>query len=446
MSNTARIAEVDNADGLEALRRRLDKSPMSRAQWAAVAVAFGISIVDGYDVISATFVLPALQQDWGLDPARLGVILAAGLFGMALGSLLVAPLADVFGRRPLVLAGLATSAVGLLFAAGSESLAQLIAWRWVTGLGIGAIMAVISSVAAEITNARQRPFAIALLVIGFPVGGVLAGLTATLLFPAYGWPIVFYMGCGLTAALIPAVLVFLPETLQSLLARDVPDRLVRVNALLARFGQPVIDHVPRPMRSRRSYAAIFAPGQRYTTIWIAIFQLLLMQTVLFILSWVPQLVSAAGASSTAASLSGTAASAAGIVGGLIFGAVATTQNVQRFTMFTVICLAAATATLGLVPSWPALFIGVAAFGGAFAYGSQAGFYTILPGCFQPEARATGTGFVLGLARFGSAASPLLAGGLLSAGLGRAAICACFAALALAASCLFLVKPVSPKMT
>lgn len=429
---------------LDEIRERLEEGAMSPMQWRAVAVAIGISIVDGYDVLSATFVIPVLQQEWGLEPSRLGAILASSLFGMALGSFLIAPLADLYGRRPLILAALGMAATGMLMAAHSSSLNALIICRAVTGLSVGTIMAVMSPVAAESTNKRRRALAISLIVIGFPIGGMLAGLTATLFFESFGWRIEFLVGAGLTAAMIPAVLLFLPEPLQSLLARAVPNRHARVNAMLQRLGHAPVDHLPPPVSRQRSYSAVFAPGQRAVTIWIATFQLILMQTVLFGGYWMPQIAASAGADTTTASLVGTIAIAAGIAGGLAFGSVTNTGNIYRMTMLTVLCLAIATAAIGLVPASPVMFIVVAAFHGIFGSASQAGFYTIVPSCFQPEARATGVGFVLGIARLGSATSPLIAGGLFSAGLDREVVCACFAAFALVAASMFLVQPPGAK--
>ena len=77
-------------------------APMSPRQWIGVAVTLALSAMDGFDVLSVTLAAPVLMRDWTLDPAALGVVLSAGLVGMAAGSLLLAPLADLIGRRPMV--------------------------------------------------------------------------------------------------------------------------------------------------------------------------------------------------------------------------------------------------------------------------------------------------------------------------------------------------------
>ncbi|WP_174273334.1 MFS transporter, partial [Sphingomonas bacterium] len=218
------------------LRARFDAAPMARAQIAAVAVTIALSALDGYDVLSVTFAAPAIAIDWGIGKAALGVLLSAGLAGMALGSLGLAPFADMVGRRRMVLASLVLMAAGMLLSAFAHSLPQLVAWRVLTGLGIGAMVAVINPLAAEFANARRRSLALALMAMGYPLGGLVGGLAAALFLRLYGWPAVFLAGAVAAGLLLLVVLRFLPEPLAFLLARPRQDGLARVNALLARCG------------------------------------------------------------------------------------------------------------------------------------------------------------------------------------------------------------------
>jgi AAHS family 4-hydroxybenzoate transporter-like MFS transporter len=135
------------------LRRRFDDANMSRTQIGAVALTVILSALDGFDVLSVTFAAPAISRDWGLGKGALGIVLSSGLGGMALGSFLLAPLADMFGRRRLILLSLSLMAIGMALSAMASSLPELAGWRVVTGLGIGACVAVINPIAAEFANA-----------------------------------------------------------------------------------------------------------------------------------------------------------------------------------------------------------------------------------------------------------------------------------------------------
>lgn len=208
-----------------------------------------LSSLDGYDVLSATFAAPAVAQAWGIGKAALGV-----LMDMALGYLVLAPLADIVGRWRLVLTSLIVMATGMLLSAFAPTLRYLVMWRVLTELGIGAMVAVINPLAAEFANKRHRPLALALVPIamGYPIGG----LGSAVLLRLYGWQAVFLAGAVVAAMLVPIVLYYLPEPLAFLLARQRDDALVRVNALLQRCGKATVRALPPysrlPPRWRRA--------------------------------------------------------------------------------------------------------------------------------------------------------------------------------------------------
>ena len=84
----------------------LARSPMHVRQFVAVALCCLINMADGYDVLSLALAAPELTREWGVTPAALGIAFSAASFGLVLGALLIAPLADQVGRRPVILAAL----------------------------------------------------------------------------------------------------------------------------------------------------------------------------------------------------------------------------------------------------------------------------------------------------------------------------------------------------
>ena len=101
----------------------------------AISIALLLSALDGYDLLAMSFAAPAVAAAWGIGRAALGMVLAAGLAGLAIGSLLLSPPADIVGRKALVLLAFMLMAMGMLGAAFSSSLSALIFWRIFTGLG-----------------------------------------------------------------------------------------------------------------------------------------------------------------------------------------------------------------------------------------------------------------------------------------------------------------------
>lgn len=420
------------------IRAGLDVAPMSRAQILTIALTFVLSALDGYDVLSITFAAPAISLDWGIQKAALGGVLSAGLAGMALGAFVLAPLADVAGRKTMLLVALALMAVGMLGSAYAGSLVPLIAWRVLTGLGIGACVAIINPIAAEFANARRRPFTVAVMAIGYPVGGVVGGLLAARLLHVYDWRAVFMAGAIGSTVLIPAIAFLLPESPSFLLTRPGRDRLAQVNAVLVRCGQPALAALPvAGVPERRGYAEVFARHRRPATVWITLVNVLFVLTVYYVLSWLPQMVADAGFPPASASRVSAIASLSGVVGGLLLGWLAQRWGLRELVGGGAIGLGLATMAFGLTPPSLSLLMVAAAICGFFLFGSSSGMYATLATTFPDQARASGTGFVSGMGRISSAIAPLLAGWMFASGLSKAQVSAAFGACAILAGIIIL---------
>src|SRR5260370_40511242 len=87
----------------------------------------------------SAFTASAVAAEWKLNGAQLGVLFSAGLIGMALGSLFLAPVADRRGRQPIIVLCLVLVSVGMLLSAAARSHVELAALRAMTGVGIGGI-------------------------------------------------------------------------------------------------------------------------------------------------------------------------------------------------------------------------------------------------------------------------------------------------------------------
>src|SRR3546814_1249730 len=92
------------------VRPLLAYAPLSAFQIAVVALCVLINICDGLDTTAPAYAAPAILKDWRLAPQTMALTLSAGASGLILGANLIAPLADRFGRRPIVLAAATTSA------------------------------------------------------------------------------------------------------------------------------------------------------------------------------------------------------------------------------------------------------------------------------------------------------------------------------------------------
>lgn len=160
------------------LREIVDRGPMRGFQYLAVLVCILLNMIDGFDVLVMAFTAASVSREWGLSGAQVGLLLSAGLVGMAAGSLLLAPLADRWGRRRLILVCLLLSGSGMLLSALAGSPLQLALLRGLTGLGVGGVLASSNVIASEYSARRWRGLAVSLQGMGYALGATLGGLLA----------------------------------------------------------------------------------------------------------------------------------------------------------------------------------------------------------------------------------------------------------------------------
>ncbi|MFI6515744.1 MFS transporter [Spirillospora sp. NPDC050679] len=398
------------------LRARLDDAPMTAVQWTAVAVCVLLNVLDGFDVLAMAFTADSVSKEWNLSGSRLGLLLSAGLVGMALGSLFLAPLADRVGRRTVILAGLVLAACGMGLSAASQSALQLGLLRVLTGVGIGGILAASNIVAAEYANRRWRGLAVSLNSTGYAVGATLGGVIAASLQSSGGWRPVFVFGAVATALLIPVVLWRLPESLDFLLTQRSPRALERLNALLARMRQDPVTELPpvgsAPERAR--LAQILSPELRRNTLltWTGFF--LVMFAFYFVTSWTPKLLVEAGMSASQGITGGVLLNLGGIFGTALLGFLAARFALKNVLAGYAVVTAALLALFVSATSVYGLVLALGALIGVFVNGCVAGLYALTPLVYTPAVRATGVGWGIGVGRIGAILSPVVAGRLLDA--------------------------------
>lgn len=403
------------------LRRDIDEGAMTPFQWAAVTVCILLIMLDGFDVLVMAFTAPHISAEWKLNGAQLGVLFSAGLVGMAAGSLFLAPWADRFGRQPIILLCLVLISLGMIASGFAASSWQLGALRAITGvgIGIGGMLASVGVITAEYSSNHWRSTAVALQATGYPIGATIGGTIAAVLLVHYGWRSVFIFGGIATAAMIPMVLWRLPESFDFLVARQPKGALQKLNRLLVSMRRPVLRQLPPVPAGEAvtssSFSALFTPGMLAPTlmIWGAFF--LLMFSFYFALSWTPKLLVQAGLSAQQGITGGVLLNVGGIVGGSVFGLLASRMNLGSITASSMVLTALAMAAFGYFTSSLALAF-VIAFGiGAFIFGSMAGLYAFAPVVYPAAVRSTGMGWAIGIGRLGAILAPLTAGVLLDRG-------------------------------
>jgi benzoate transport len=392
-------------------REVIRQTAMGPRQWIAVTLMIALNALDGFDVLSSAFAAPGIAKEWGIARDALGVVLSMELIGMGFGSIVFGGAADRFGRRPTVLGCLMVMTLGMYLATTAASPSTLALWRFLTGLGIGGMLAAINAITAEVSSVKGRSLAMSLMVIGYPIGATIGGTIAGILLKTGDWRVVFEFGAIATAFFLPLVYFFVPETPDYYLARRPADALARINKSLRALRLPAVLGLP-PVEERAekpSILDILKPGLLRTTTLLTLGYAFHAVTFYYILKWSPKIVVDFGYSQPEAASVLVWANIGGATGGALFGFAMHRWGIKAPTIVMLLAGTVAVIAFGLgretLEGWK-----IAVFcTGFFTNAAIVGFYSAFAKGFPAHVRATGTGFAIGAGRIGAAGSPILAG-------------------------------------
>lgn len=401
----------------ENVQQLIARGPLTGFQLSAIAVCVGLNMLDGFDVLAMAFSASGVKAAWALSDGRLGWLLSAGLIGMAVGSLALAPCADFVGRRRIVLIAASVAALGMLGSVWARDFTDLLALRTLTGVGIGATIASAAVVVSEYASDRWRTTALAAYSTGYPVGATLGGVLTAHFMPEYGWRSAFAIGGVMSLLMVLIALWGLPESLDFLITRRPRGALVRVNALLARGGRPALSALPEAPREAgeqhgRVPLELLLTG-RTLLVWLMYF--CTMAAFYFSVSWTPRLLNAAGASAALGLAAGVLFNLGGIAGCGGFTLAAARFDAHRLQLGSLIASALLVAAFGVavhhvdIALWTALLLGL------ITNAAMSGLYAVGPPLYPAAVRASGMGWAVGVGRLGAILAPIVTGTLLDAG-------------------------------
>lgn len=211
-----------------------------------------VTFFDGLDFSLISFTLPYLREEMALTNEMTGYVSSAAFAGQMVGSLVGSYIADIVGRRPVIIWCTLLSAI-LTFVTGfADGPTALIVLRFLGGLAIGGLLAPAWSINIESMPAGKKALAVTIIMLGFSTGGAAAGqvtnffaspdhayaaMHASGALPAFmpgpSWHMVFFV-CGAATGLLALILLFtMPESARWLTAKGKPAK--DILPLLKRF-------------------------------------------------------------------------------------------------------------------------------------------------------------------------------------------------------------------
>ncbi len=401
------------------VRELINTNPLSRYQKLVIFLGFCVIALDGFDIAIMGFIAPTLKQEWGVSNHELGFVISTALIGLALGALFSGPLADWLGRKKIIINSVFFFGFWTIATAFSQNIEQMIFFRFMTGLGLGAAMPNMSTLVSEYAPERQRSFIITVIFCGFTFGAAVGGFAASWLIPQFGWHSLMALGGILPLLFAPLLIWKLPESARFLVIRQAP--AARVRAILERFypGQ-VSENVSfiLPQQTIKSGAMRIVLSRDYLLgslmLWLVYFMGLFLVYILG--SWLPSLVKEIGLTVSQAAIMTAIYQAGGTVGSLFAGWLMDKINPHRALGLIYAVGGLFTMAIGYAGvNFPLLCL-LASVSGACLNGANTGMNALSARFYPTQARATGSSWMHGVGRIGAILSAFAGAEMLAMGL------------------------------
>lgn len=401
--------------------RLIDERKLTAFNLRLLILCFLAVLFDGFDIGAIAFAGPYLIKEWGITSmAALGPVIAASLAGIVVGAPLFGYVGDRFGRKAAIIGALLAFGLFTLGAARAAGLRDLLYLRLLAGLGLGGLMPNVNALTAEFSPKRIRATMIIIMFSGITFGAAVPGFVSAWLVPNYGWPILFYLG-GVAPILLAIVFAMvLPESLKFLVLKTQKrdEILARLRALAP--GRDFSDDVRIVVGNEAvnfgfKPSMLFAGNLRWVTPLLWLLFVCDLLSFNFIYGWAPIVLSQAQVARETAALATSLFQIGGTVGGLVLA-----RPIDKFGVTPVsLAFLAAMPIVGAIGflAWSGpLLLGILSLAGFCLVGILFALNALSALVYPTAIRSNGSGWALGIGRFGSAAGPILGGYLIDLGL------------------------------
>ncbi|KMO15717.1 MFS transporter [Methylobacterium platani] len=410
--------------------------------WVMSLALVGL-IFDGYDlVIYGTCVSTFLR-----DPTQLGVVTPAlagqlgsyALLGVLVGALLAGSVGDIVGRRKVMLVAYGWFSVGMAATAMTGSTAAFGLMRFLTGLGVGALVATTAALVSEFAPKGRKNLCNAIVYSGVPLGSLLAAALAIVLMQAIGWRGLFWIGALPLVTLLPLAQLRMPESVAWLAARG---RLDEARTIAERTGlavpAPTAPTEDAKAAGRAGWAGLFG-AYPLPTLLLGLMSATGLMLVYSLNTWLPELMLRAGFDAR-----GSLSFLVVLNGGAVLGALLGSKVADLFgaklavaACFAIGAVAILLLTLGLSLG---VLLAIVALVGMGTSGTQTLLYGLVANYYRTNVRSAGVAWCAGFGRLGGVGGPILGGVLAGGGFALETIFGILAGLGLLGALLTLLVP------
>lgn len=389
----------------------VDEGKFNRFHLGLLFFCCVIITFDMFDLVIYSSVLPILMTEWSMSPVQAGAIGSYGPLGMLIGAIVFGLFANKVGRKNgLIICILlfSTFSFACAFVTGPTYFGL---FRLIAGIGIGGVMPNLLSLLTDYSPKHIRNQMVSIVMICFPIGGILAALVGIYFIPDLGWKSVYWISSVLLL-LIPLMVKYLHDSPSMLLVKGkvaelcvalkkvnpnitvTPDMEFEIDVTKEEAGSPIM----ALFKNKRALGTIM--------IWIAFFMCLLMVNGINI--WLPNLMFSAGYALRSSLSFMLVLNIGAIIGTLILGNLADKFGAKKVLVPMFVMAAISLILLGFKSNIVLLYTFVA-IAGACTTGAQNIAYSFVTQYYPSLMRSTAVGFASGIGRIGAIIGPTFGG-------------------------------------
>lgn len=370
-----------------------------RTSFLVVALGFGAIAFEGYDLIVYGAAVPALlaYPGWHLTPHKVGLMGGAALLGMFLGAPAAGWLSDRFGRRRLFITLLAFFSLMMLLVAVAPTPLLFGLFRFLAGLAFGGIPPTAIAQTFEFSPPDRRVLFNSVMLSGFGVGAILAGVLGLTMMSHLGFRGLFAVGVLPLFTLAPLAYWTLPES--------------------PNFRGKLKERVADP-KTVSPWAGVFQGSAGLAMIMFSLANFCSLQFSFALNTWLPQLMRGAGYPLGSALQLLLLLNVGALVGVFFFAWLAERIGVRIVAPGMFLVAASALGLLSL-PSNGFILRALVFVIGAAGLGSQSLLFSFMGTVFRQQSRATAIGAISSIGHLGAATGPVVGSIMVSAHLGLA---------------------------
>ena len=400
----------------------IDNGSITSQQILVVSLCFIFNMLDGFDITAMAVVASPVSVDLALTPDLLGWIFSFALAGMMVGAMALAPIADIIGRRALIILSLMIVGISVIMTSKVESLTPFMLLRFISGMGAGALLASQASLAAEYSPNKYRALSVAIVTAGYPTGAMMTSVVAGYILPEYGWRMMFLFGGVVTVSMVIVAWLMIPESLKYLIEKKPNNALEKINKILLKLNAPSISELPPSNNDTEvtvsmigNMRMLLSPKFRRLSLmlWASFF--CAFGTLYFLMSWIPKLMENAGYDMAVGRDAFLLFNLGGVIGIYLLGILSVKWKLTNLILNLSLVSAVSMIIFALVPNQLNILFILILVIGILQQSAFTGLYGVAAKAYPTEIRSTGVGWAIGLGRSGAVVGPAVAGYLILAG-------------------------------